>query len=144
MSRYYTRLRLFLKPPALISVQPRDYLFISDIPEESNRLVILIKNNKNKEIKPNITVEFPEGVYYYLSGNPIESRKFTIEEYRKRFDKDFVVKPKGKRKIVLVPVYRKELINQKEGTSADMNTVINVNVDKISYSKELQLKTKFA
>ena len=128
-----------MKPPIIISVQPPDYLFISDDPEESNRLVILIANNTNKEIKPNVTVEFPKGVNYYFSGNLIESEKFTIDEYRKIFGKDFVIKPKAKRKIVLVPVYREELIDKEEGLGVDMNAVIKVDAEKTSFSKEVRI-----
>ena len=128
-----------MKPPIIISVQPPDYLFISDDPEESNRLVILIANNTNKEIKPNVTVEFPEGVNYYFSGKLIKSEKFTIEEYRKVYGKDFTIRPKAKRKIVLVPVYREELIDKEEGLGVDMNAVIKVDAEKTSFSKEVRI-----
>lgn len=102
----YSELRNYLVSyPIRVRFLPPDLLTITSSYDESDKLILYIRNLGEHKISPKVRIVFPNEVSFKFKGVEFKKNEFTEEDYLKITGKKLEIEPDHEKRLVFHPVY---------------------------------------
>lgn len=91
--------------PIRVRFLPPDLLTITSSYDESDKLILYIRNLGEHKISPKVRIVFPNEVSFKFKGVEFKKNEFTEEDYLKITGKKLEIEPDHEKRLVFHPVY---------------------------------------